>query len=157
MYAFELVVLLPAHVQILDAGCVSCTRVPSIISSLNCIDIYFKKQQSTLSLTLSWLTSGSELDPIDHCNIFVSIMIGSVRDRQHQVKRESETDFVFLGRAYCNCFRVVDFAVPFVSASHDGGTDGVSVSLEFRVQPVTTSRQKLAVHLTHSVLLGFCE
>ena len=127
--------------------------MPSIIYSLECIDMHFNKHKSALSLTLSWQRGDGQLDPIDHCNVFASVKDKSVVC--HPLERKSEAKFVFLGRAYSNCFRVVDFALPFVSASN--GDDSNSVVLEFRVQPVTVSRQKLAVSLTHKLQIQLSE
>ena len=131
--------------QIIDADCVSAENMPSIISSLQCVDVYFNKQKSAISLTLTWQRSDAKLDAIDHINIFASVMTGSAEYRQFE--RKSESEVIFLGRAYCNCFRVVDFPLPFFSKSHD--LDRSSVALEFRVQPVTVSRQKLPVNMAH--------
>ena len=139
--------------QIFDAECVSTESMPSIIYSLECIDMHFNKHKSALSLTLSWQRGDSQLDPIDHSNIFASVMDQSVVC--HPLERKSEAKFVFVGRAYSNCFRVVDFALPFVSGS--SGDDSNSVAVEVRVQPVTISRQKLAVSLTHKVQIALSE
>ena len=93
----------------------------------------YSVDNNTVSLTLLWSVFNNPLDPIDHCNIFTSTIIDELGHHPWQ------TQFVFLGKAHGTCFRIKDLYIASLDLSK------TSLSLEFRVQPVTQSRWKLAV------------
>ena len=123
--------------QVMDTACLSPTLDISRITSIWQENAEFSPDKTSLSLTLSWTTSNNPSDPIDHCNIYSSTIIG---DQDSSTSSSSwQSEFVFLGRAYATSFRVKDLYI--LSAD----LNEAALSLEFHVQPVTMSRWKLAV------------
>ena len=125
--------------QILDPRCVSPDLNPSTITNIHCQDIqcyrchqHHQCTNDTLSLTLKWLTIDNTVDPVEHCNIYSSCIIGNLDDRASCW----QSDYVYLGRAYASCFRVIGLDLL--------GSD-LEFSFEFRVQPVTFSQRKPGV------------
>lgn len=107
--------------------------MPSSISGLSCEDIVCTK--SALSLTLKWKVCNSHHgDPVDHCNVYTRHIFGDLGQ-----ENSWKSEYVFLGRAYNDCFRVMDLYI-----LSDSTETEVSV-VELIVQPVTSARLKLSV------------
>ena len=131
------------HAQLLEPSWLSPTSRPSSIRRLRCQDAHCS---NGLSFTLTWLTVNNPADPIDHCNIYSTCVIGNQGDELPVW----QTEAVFLGRAYTECFHVA--GLPLFTP--DLGSS--AVSYEIRAQPVSVSRRKssvvnspcLVVHLT---------
>ena len=118
--------------QVLNPSCISSTLPLSSISNLECQDVICTKSDSTIALTLTWVMVNSCVDPIDHCNIYCSSMVGN-----HQEEDDTwKSDYVFLGRAHGSCFRVTNLYMLSQNLEES------PFSLEFRVQQVTSSRRK---------------
>ena len=118
--------------QVLNPSCISSTLPLSSISNLECQDVICSKSDSTIALTLTWVVMNNRVDSIDHCNIYCSSMVGNHQDKDDTWK----SDYVFLGRAHGCCFRVTNLYMLSQNLEES------PFSLEFRVQPVTSSRRK---------------
>ena len=118
--------------QVLNPSCISSTLPLSSISNLECQDVICTKSDSTIALTLTWVMMNSRVDPIDHCNIYCSSMVGNQQEEDDTWK----SDYVFLGRAHGSCFRVTNLYMLSQNLEES------PFSLEFRVQQVTSSRRK---------------
>ena len=99
---------------------------------------------NSLSLTLVWSVSNNPSDPIDHCNIYTSTII---EDKDSSASSPWQSQLVFLGRAYGTSFRVKDLNILTCDLSK------CTLSLEFRVQPVTISRLKLSANESPGLIL----
>ena len=91
--------------------------------------------KTALSLTLKWEVHNSHPgNPVDHCNVYTRHIFGDPSEGSSW-----KSDYVFLGRAYNDCFRVLDLYI-----LNDGTETGASF-VELIVQPVTCARLKLSV------------
>lgn len=118
--------------QILDLHSLVAS-VPSSISALSCEDIVCTR--TALTFTLKWIVHNSNCnDPIDHCNVYTRHIFGDTYE-----ENSWKSDYVFLGRAYNDCFKVIDLYI----LSDSTGTEGST--MELIVQPVTQMRCKLSV------------
>ncbi len=88
------------------------------------------EDQSSVSLTLSWLSTHADSDPIQHYNIYTSAAI----DDSNQSSWRSE--YIYRGRAYSTSYRLTDVYLLRVNSL---------ASLTLVVQPVTASQRKLSV------------
>lgn len=122
-------------IQVMDTSCLLPLFKFSKITRLWQEDAKVSYDNNLLSLTLMWSVSNNPSDPIDHCNIYTSTII---EDKNSSVSSPWQSQLVFLGRAYETSFRVKDLNI--LSADLKKST----LSLEFRVQPVTVSRLKLS-------------
>ncbi|KAL5460142.1 hypothetical protein EMCRGX_G033569 [Ephydatia muelleri] len=108
--------------------------IPASISALSCEDIVYT--ETALTFTLKWIVHNSNCsDPVDHCNVYTRHIFGDTYD-----ENSWKSDYVFLGRAYNNCFKVIDLYI----LSNTTGTEGGS-TVELIVQPVTQMRWKLSI------------
>lgn len=129
--------------QILDVRCVSLEDKPSYIHNLHCTDLVVS-DGNTASLTLNWTPSNNPMDPIDHCYVYTTCLLG----------RENEEDLwqgecVYLGTAYANCYRVCSMHI----LSHD--LKEQPFGLRLVVQAVTESRRKPSVSDADSLVVWF--
>lgn len=129
--------------QILNPTCISSAFPLSSISNLECQDVKCTLSDSTIALTLRWVATNSRVDPIEHCNIYCSSMIGNRQDKETTWK----SDYVFIGRAYASCFRVTNLYMLSPNLEES------PFSIEFRVQPVSCSRRKPRVEESECLLV----
>lgn len=119
--------------QVLDLHSLVAS-IPASISALSCEDIVYT--ETALTFTLKWIVHNSNCsDPVDHCNVYTRHIFGDTYD-----ENSWKSDYVFLGRAYNNCFKVIDLYI----LSNTTGTEGGS-TVELIVQPVTQMRWKLSI------------
>ncbi len=88
----------------------------------------FSEDKNTVSLTLSWLSTCDDSDPIEHYNIYTSVVMAD----SDQSSWRSEN--VYRGRAYSTSYRLTDIFLLSVNRSE--------ASLCIIVQPVTISQRK---------------
>ena len=128
----------------MDTSCLSPLFNFSRITRLWQEDMKVSYENKLLSLTLVWSVSNNPSDPIDHCNIYTSTII---EDKNPSVSSPWQSQLVFLGRAYGTSFRVKDLNILNCDLNKS------TLSLEFRVQPVTVSRLKLSAKESPGLIL----
>ena len=129
--------------QILDIRCVCLKDRPSYIYNLHYTDLVVS-DNSTFSLTLSWTPFNNPIDPIDHCNVYATCLLGREKEG---VSWEGEC--VYLGTAYANCYRVCSMHI----LSRD--LEEQPFGLKLVVQTVTKSRRKPSVHNADTLVVCF--
>lgn len=139
----QIVILCHFLFQILNPTCISSAFPLSSISDLECQDVKCTLSDSTIALTLRWVATNNRVDPIEHCNIYCSSMIGNHQDKETTWK----SDYVFIGRAYASCFRVTNLYMLSPNLEES------PFSIEFRVQPVSCSRRKPRVEESECLLV----
>ena len=128
----------------MDTCCLSPLFNLSRITRLWQEDVKVSYENKLLSLTFVWSTSNNPSDPIDHCNIYTSTII---EDKNPSASSPWQSQLVFLGRAYGTSFRVNNLNIL------DCDLNKSTLSLEFRVQPVTVSRLKLSAKESPGLIL----
>ena len=128
----------------MDTSCLSPLFNFSRITRLWQEDMKVSYENKLLSLTFVWSVSNNPSDPIDHCNIYTSTII---EDKNPSVSSPWQSQLVFLGRAYGTSFRVKDLNILNCDLNKS------TLSLEFRVQPVTVSRLKLSAKESPGLIL----
>ena len=128
----------------MDTCCLSPLFNLSRITRLWQEDVKVSYENKLLSLTFVWSMSNNPSDPIDHCNIYTSTII---EDKNPSASSPWQSQLVFLGRAYGTSFRVNNLNIL------DCDLNKSTLSLEFRVQPVTVSRLKLSAKESPGLIL----
>ena len=128
----------------MDTSCLSPLFNFSRITRLWQEDMKVSYENKLLSLTFVWSVSNNPSDPIDHCNIYTSTII---EDKSPSASSPWQSQLVFLGRAYGTSFRVKDLNVLNCDLNKS------TLSLEFRIQPVTVSRLKLSAKESPGLIL----
>ena len=128
----------------MDTCCLSPLFNLSRITRLWQEDIKVSYENKLLSLTFVWSVSNNPSDPIDHCNIYTSTII---EDKNPSASSPWQSQLVFLGRAYGTSFRVNNLNIL------DCDLNKSTLSLEFRIQPVTVSRLKLSAKESPGLIL----
>lgn len=131
-------------IQVLDTCCLSSSFKFSKITRLWQENAKVSFDKHMLSLTLVWSVSNNPSDPIDHCNIYTSTVI---EDKSSSTSSPWQSQLVFLGRAYGTSFRVKDLNILNTDLNKS------TLSLEFRIQPVTMSRLKLSAKHSPGLIL----
>ncbi len=90
----------------------------------------FSGDNNTVSFTLSWLSSYDESDPIEHYNIYTSVIV--VGGEQSSWTSGN----IYRGRAYATSYRLTDVFLLRVNSK---------ASLCVIVQPVTVSQRKCSL------------
>jgi hypothetical protein len=132
------------ELKILDVNCISPDEKPSCIESLHIIDIIVSAEK-TVALTLKWTLLNNSVDPITQCNIYCTSLLGGAEEQTATWKGE----YVYLGAAYANCFRVCSMHMLSSNLREE------SFGLEFRVQLVTSGRRKPSVDNADCVIVWF--
>ena len=114
----------------MDTKCLSLEESPSFIHNLHCNDIIIS-ESNTISLTLNWTVSNNSVDPIAHCNVYVTCLLG----KPDGTSSCWSGDSVYLGFACANCFRVCDMHLLSSDLKQQ------PFGLKFRVQAVTLARR----------------
>lgn len=128
----------------MDTCCLSPLFNLSRITRLWQEDVKVSYENKLLSLTFVWSVSNNPSDPIDHCNIYTSTII---EDKNPSASSPWQSQLVFLGRAYGTSFRVNNLNIL------DCDLNKSTLSLEFRIQPVTVSRLKLSAKESPGLIL----
>ena len=131
--------------QILDIKCLSLEKEPSFIRNLHCTDVTVSKT-NTISLTLNWTNSNNPVDPIDHCNLYATCLLGSPEKEGSCWQGQC----IYLGSAYANCFRACGLHLL------SGDLKEQPFGLKFRVQSVTAARRKPSVEDADRLVVWFC-
>lgn len=126
----------------MNAECVSPNEKPSYIENLGFLDLNVS-MHNTVSLTLKWTTLNNPIDPITHCNVYASNLLGIAKDTRWKGEN------IYLGAAYANCFRV--HCMHMLTNDLKEQLFG----LEFKVQPVTSARRKPSVDNADSITVWF--
>ena len=101
---------------------------------------------STISLTLKWTVSNNPVDPISHCNVYATSLLGG----SGEAEGASWTgERIYLGSAYASCYRV--HGMHMLSSDLKEQPFG----LGFRVQSVTIGRRKPSVDDADSITVWF--
>ena len=135
---------LTVFIQVMDTSCLSPLFNFSRITRLWQEDMKVSYEHKLLSLTFVWSVSNNPSDPIDHCSIYTSTII---EDKNPSASSPWQSQLVFLGRAYGTSFRVKDLNILNCDLNKS------TLSLEFRVQPVTVSRLKLGAKESPGLIL----
>lgn len=141
----------------IDSQVLSRRAELSFVSNICCYDVKLSDDRLTVSLTLSWHSSYSPSDPIDHCNIYLSSIISDQPPSRDATPWRS--DYVFLGRSYSKCYRVTDLHLLCPPPPSPSPSEAVTsrVVFEFSVQPVTVSLCKQAVQDCQALAVEFTQ
>ena len=101
--------------------------------------------ENTVSLTIKWDISNNPADPITHCNVYATSLLGEPVGKAVSWKG----DCIYIGVAYANCFRVCGMHM----LSNDLKEQPFGV--EFRLQSVTLARRKPSVNSADSITVWF--
>ena len=129
----------------MDVKCISLDEKPSYIHNLHCIDISVSRD-NRVSLTLKWTVSSNPVDPISHCNVYATSLLGRSEGKE---SANWKGDCIFLGTAYANCFRVCSMHMLSNNLKEQ------PFGIEFKVQSVTSARRKPSVDKADSISLQF--
>ncbi len=153
----EVVLMCVCVVQIMETTLTPPTFRPPTLTSIQCSDVSISEDCTHASFTLSWLTFASDLDPIEHVNIYTSLIVtdnsigrGTKMEAgaPEDIKiKPLTTTYKFWGRAFSNYYRVANFYLlqGRTPGESTAGTGGQDVKYAFRLQPVTITRTKPAL------------
>jgi hypothetical protein len=130
------------ELKILDIKCLSLDERPSYIHNLTCIDINSVSADNTISLTLKWTVSNNHADPITHCNVYATTLLGGFEEEEGT---SWNGEPIYLGSAYASSYRVCNMHMLSSNLKEQ------PFGLELRVQPVTLSRRKPSVDDADSI------
>ena len=129
----------------MNADCISPDETPSHIENLHYLDLDLHVlMDKTVSLTLKWTTLNNSIDPITHCNIYASNLLGT------KGCPSWNGDHIYLGMAHANCFRVCCLHILSNNLKEQ------PFGFEFKVQPVTSSRRKPSIDNSNSLTVWLC-
>ena len=100
----------------------------------------------SVSLTLKWTHLKNTVDPITHCNVYATSLLGESCGKEVMTWKG---ECIFLGSAFTNCFRVCGMHI----LSND--LKKQPFGIEFRLQAVTYSRRKPSVNNADSITVWF--
>ena len=101
---------------------------------------------NTISFTLKWTVSNNHVDPITHCYVYATTLLG---DSEAKEGTSWNGEPVYLGSAYASCYRVCSMHMLSNNLKEQ------PFGLELRVQPVTLSRRKPSVDDADSITVWF--
>lgn len=142
--------------QVIDAQALYPKSQPSSITNIQCHDVQFFRDHYRVSFTLSWLPQHSPRDPIDHVNIYSSLVVsGGVRTTSDSKVTDEKlppwkSGYSFVGRSYSNCYRVANYYLLETnkrgsSGSFTGSGGDQVIRYKFYLQPVRATRSKPSV------------
>jgi hypothetical protein len=136
------------ELKVLDIKCISTQERMSFIENLQITDLVMCAEKMPLSFTVRWTVMNNSLDPITHCNVYATSLLG----RSDEMKTHTwKGDCVYLGTAYANCFRLHGMHILSNDLTiHPFG-------LEVKVQSVTSTRRKPRVDNSDSVTIWFSD